>query len=67
MSRAKPPKRSRSATERRRPPLQEDFTWGLASQVGKACDRWLLAHGQSLDAAAWKKTPELKIDFQLED
>lgn len=53
-------KRSRSLPERRRATNQCDYTWGLASQVGRACDRWLLAHGQSVERSTTNWRTDMK-------
>lgn len=55
----------RTATERPRA-NQEDTYYGLASEVARACDSWLLSRGLLPPESPWKKTRD-RIDYQLEE
>ena len=62
MSRAKPPKRSRTAPARL-VAIEADYSRGLFSEVDAALTKWLLAHGQAVDHSAWNKTQQERIEY----
>jgi hypothetical protein len=57
-----------SKIQKRRPPLtSEERLYSLATVVGRACDRWLIARGLPVKNSPWTKSQKPKVDYLAED
>jgi hypothetical protein len=65
MSKARTQKRSRRLPERRRA-IREESTYGLASSVALACDRFFERRGIVPENHCWSKIREINIEYLTE-